>query len=157
MADLFERPLEPGRNGLSFKGAPVIAIYEYRDADGKLAYRVLRNAYKNFSQQRLENGEWVWQGPEKKLLYRLPERLAAGPGQPVFIPEGEKDVDETLGPWGLVATTNSGGAGKFAQDNEALRGRMAVTIEDNDPAGAAHVADVARKLKGIARQVINLK
>jgi putative DNA primase/helicase len=155
MADLFDEPLKT--EGLYFKGAPVTAIYEYRDAGGKLVYRVLRNANKNFSQQRIENGEWIWQGPEKKLLYRLPELLAADPDQPVFLPEGEKDVDETLRPWGLVATTNSGGAGRFAQDNEALRGRLAVTIEDNDPAGAAHVAEVARKLAGIARQVINLK
>jgi putative DNA primase/helicase len=155
MADLFDEP--PERDGLYFKGAPVVAAYEYRDAGGKLVYRVLRNANKNFSQQRLENGEWVWKGPEKKLLYRLPELLAADPDQPVFIPEGEKDVDETLRAWGLVATTNSGGAGKFSQDNEALRGRLVVTLEDNDPAGAAHVPDVARKLKGVARRVVNLK
>src|SRR5262245_34554875 len=37
MGDLFSEPLK--QDGLSFKGAPVVAAYEYRDAGGKLVYR----------------------------------------------------------------------------------------------------------------------
>ena len=49
----------------------------------------------------------------KPTLYRLPETQAAvQKGEPVFIPEGERDVDN-LAKLGLAATTNSGGAGKW--------------------------------------------
>lgn len=153
MADLFSEP-KPVVYKLSFKGAPVIDIYNYRDADGNLVYRVLRNAYKNFSQQRLtDSGQWEWGlDGTSRLLYRLPELLADDSDQYVFITEGEKDVNNLV-KLGLQATCNSGGAGKFAQDNSALRGRIVVILPDNDEPGRKHAADVSRKLSNVAAKV----
>src|SRR5687767_9278533 len=49
MTDLFSGPRQQPVGGLGyFKGAPITAIYEYRDAAGKLIYRVIRNEKKNF-------------------------------------------------------------------------------------------------------------
>ena len=47
----------------------------------------------------------------RRVLYRLPELLAR-PDEPVYVVEGEKDADR-LASMGLLATTNSGGAGKW--------------------------------------------
>lgn len=152
MADLFSEP-RPVVANLSFKGAPVTDIYNYRDEHGDLVYRVLRNAHKNFSQQRLTDaGKWEW-GLDgcPRLLYRLPELIADDSDQYVFITEGEKDVNNLV-KLGLQATCNSGGAGKFAQDNSALKGRIVVILPDNDEPGRRHAADVQRKLAGIASQ-----
>ena len=57
-----------------------------------------------------------------RVLYRLPDLLNAPPERPVFVVEGEKDV-ETLASLGLIATTNAMGAGKWRPEyNEALKG-----------------------------------
>ena len=50
------------------------------------------------------------QGVER-VLYRLPEVLAAGE---VWVVEGEKDAD-SLAALGIVATCNAGGAGKWSE------------------------------------------
>lgn len=159
MGDLFAEPREYEQSNdlpKQFDGSPVTTAYEYRDAEGNLRYRVLRTVNKDFPQQRLENGKWIWKGPEVKYLYRLPELLADDSDQPIFIPEGEKDVD-ALRKLGLLATCNSGGAEKFTQDNEALRGRTVVILPDNDAAGSRHAAQVEDKLQGIAAKVITLE
>ena len=160
MSDLFCEPKPqpaPGDKPKNYKGSPVIACYEYSDADGNVSYRVLKTANKDFAQQRLDDsGKWIWKGPEKKLLYRLPDLLADDSDQSVFITEGEKDVDN-LRRIGLLATCNSGGAGKFTQDNSALKGRVVVILPDNDDPGRRHAADVAKKLEGIAEKIITLE
>lgn len=152
MADLFSepKPVLPGGVPQSFKGSPVTACYEYKDEKGNVSYRVLRTANKDFVQQRLTDaGEWEWKGPEKKLLYRLPDLLADDSEAPVFVVEGEKDADN-LWRIGCLATCNSGGAGKFTQSNEALAGRTVVILPDNDEPGQRHAEDVARRLQGVA-------
>jgi len=154
MADLFSEP-KPVIDKLSFKGASVTDIYNYRDEHGNLVYRVLRNALKNFSQQRLTDaGQWEWGlDGTARLLYRLPELIADDSDQYVFITEGEKDVNNLVR-LGLQATCNSGGAGKFTQDNSALRGRTVVILPDNDEPGRKHAADVQRKLAGVAARTV---
>lgn len=158
MADLFSQPLPQRIAGVPDKigGSPVVAVYEYQNANGTPAYRILKTANKDFRQQRFENGEWIWKGPETKLLFRLPELIADDSEQPVFIPEGEKDVLTLLG-WGLQATTNSGGAEKFGQDNEALRGRTVVILPDNHETGWKHGYQVEKKLTGIAGKIITIR
>ncbi len=55
---------------------------------------------------------------------------------------------------GLVATTNSEGAGKWSADlNPHLAGRTCYVMEDNDEPGAAHVRKVAEHLAGVAAEV----
>lgn len=89
-----------------------------------------------------------------RVLYRLPELLAADKGIWAFIPEGEKDADN-LAALGLVATTNPGGASKWSHlsSDDALHGRRACIIADNDGPGQAHAQDVARRLHGKATDV----
>jgi hypothetical protein len=86
----------------------------------------------------------------------------------VFLPEGEGNVD-VLKEWGLLAVSNTGGAGNFSTDMaEFFRGAADVVIlEDNDPphpktgkrAGAERTAKVAPMLKdrGCNVRVLNFK
>ena len=63
------------------------------------------------------SGGWAWNVKGvRRVLYRLPELLAR-PDETVYVVEGEKDADR-LASLGLLATTNSGGAGKW-QDQYA--------------------------------------
>ena len=89
------------------------------------------------------------------ILFQLPEVLqAVRDGRPVCVAEGEKDV-RTLASWGLVATCNPEGAGKwkkaFAQH---LKGATVVHVfPDNDDLGRKHAQDVARSLHGLVGEV----
>jgi putative DNA primase/helicase len=141
-----------------------VAIYLYLEADRKPAYQVRRlNVYdrkggkivdKTFLQYRPAGDGWK-AGLEGRptIPFRLPELLAADPSTPVWVPEGEKDVLNLVAQ-GLLATCNTGGAGKFKDgDSEALRGRAVVLIRDNDQAGRDHVRKAAASLHGKAKSV----
>lgn len=129
--------------------------YDYRDERGDLLFQVVRGPGKRFRQRRPDGqGGWLWNlAGVRRVLYRLPESLAADVRTEVFVVEGEKDV-ETLRRLGLVATTNPQGAGKWrAEMSEPLRGRHVVILPDNDEPGRKHAADVASKLRGVARSI----
>ena len=115
---------------------------------------------KDFRQRRPAGcGEWEWSlGDTPRVLYRLPEvRKAVEAGRRVFVVEGEKDV-HTLAAWGLAATCNPGGAGKWPREcSEGLRGAHVVIIPDNDEAGYQHAELVTGALAGIALDVMVLK
>lgn len=131
-------------------GARRIASYVYCDEHGEIRYIVHRYDPKAFKQQAA-SGAWSIQGIES-LPYRLPEMLAQ-PEAPVFIVEGEKDVDLLTG-LGVVATCNNGGAGKFSEKLcRWFEGRKVAIIADNDDAGRKHAVDVANKLLGIASAI----
>jgi putative DNA primase/helicase len=135
--------------------SPIAATYDYRDEQGKLLFQVVRKSPKAFSQRRPAGaGGWTWNlNGTRRVLYRLPELLAADPNVPVFLVEGEKDVDR-LAALGLIATTNPGGAGKWRDEySSALRGRRVVVLRDNDEAGSQHREQVARSLHGVAVEV----
>lgn len=135
--------------------AEIVAEYSYRDEHGRLRYQVIRKVGKQFSQRR-PNGSpdhfiWNMHGVEA-LPYRLPE-LLGDPVATVYICEGEKDCDN-LTALGLVATCNSGGAGKWKPEiSKWLKDRHVVILPDNDTAGEAHARDVAAKLSGIAQSI----
>ena len=118
----------------------------------------MRYTPKGFRQRRPDRtGGWTWstKGVER-VLYRLPELLAADRDETVFICEGEKDADN-LAALGLVTTTAPGGAGKWGQvsDLSALAGRRVVALPDNDSGqqGLRHCKDVAASLATIASSV----
>ncbi len=141
MADLCDPATRPKASSL---GDP-IARYSYTDADGTVIYEVVRYASKRFRQRRPDGrGGWTWslKGVDR-VLYRLPQVVAAvAAGETVYIVEGERDV-ETLERAGVVATCNSGGAGKFEPRHAAvLSGADVVIVADNDPAGHRHAAQV---------------
>ena len=136
--------------------SPVIATYDYRDTNGKLLFQVCRTADKRFFQRRPDGkGGWLnGLGGVKPVLYRLPEVLqAVERGEMVFIPEGEKDVDN-LARLGLAATCNPMGAGKWWDHySEHLRGAKVVILPDNDEPGRKHAQQVAQSLYGKAASV----
>ena len=153
MADLFP----PRAEALRANGASrhIVATYDYRDEVGTLLYQVVRFEPKDFQQRRPDgNGGWIWKlGDVRRVLYRLPEFLAADPTAWVLVPEGEKDVDRLIA-LSFIATTNAGGAGKWRPEySELLRGRRVVVLPDNDEPGEKHAVAVAQSLAGIATEV----
>ena len=121
-------------------------VLRYRDEDGT----------KTFLQMRYRDGEWEWGAPppQDRPLYRLPEVLAqVANGGTVYVVEGEKDV-ETLEGLHAVATTNSGGAGKWLPHHtECLAGATVVVIADRDEVGVDHALHVARELRSTGSAV----
>ena len=83
----------------------------------------------------------------------MPELLASSLETPVFISEGEKDVDR-LTSLGLVATCNSEGAGKFRKELVRwFKDRKVILIADNDKEGHRHVDKTASLLNGTAASI----
>jgi len=143
----------------------ILARYPYRDEVGNLLFEVVRLHPKDFRQRHPNgNGSWIWKTKGvRKVLYRLPELIAAPADQWVFIVEGEKDVDNLV-KCGLVATTNPGGAAKaipgqtakpkWRRDyNEFFRGKRVCILPDNDACGGAHASEIARNLAPLANDL----
>lgn len=133
----------------------IVATYNYMDENGTLLFQAVRYQPKNFKQRRL-NGKGGWINNLKgvrRVLYRLPQLLAADPHDWVFLVEGEKDADR-LAQLGLVATTSPMGAGKWRDEYaEFLRDRKVVILPDNDDPGRKHAEDVAQSLSSRAAEV----
>jgi putative DNA primase/helicase len=150
-ADLFPH----GHSGQTNGKPRIIAVYDYRDEQGTLLFQAVRFDPKDFRQRVSDgNGGWTWKlGRMRRVLYRLPELLAAPKEQVVVIVEGEKDVDQLV-KLGLVATTNPMGAGKWRSEySEFLRGRHVVILPDNDEPGRMHAEQVAASLVGVAASI----
>lgn len=74
--------------------------------------------------------------------------------KPVFIVEGEKDV-ETMEKLGYIATTSPNGAGSHWRKNyiEYFRGFDVIIIADNDDVGLKYSTEIAENVIQIARSV----
>ena len=133
----------------------IVETYDYRSAEGNAVFQLVRYDPKDFRQRRPDRaGGYVWnlKGIER-VLYRLPELLAADPSEAIFVSEGEKDADR-LAALGLTATTNPEGAGKWRDEYTAtLVGRHVAILPDNDKEGRKHAEKVARSLYGRAASV----
>ena len=115
----------------------IVATYPYRDEQEEVLFEVCRYEPKDFLQRAPDGaGGWRWSlKGVRRVLYRLPELVAAAPDVTVFLAEGEKDADR-LSSLGLIATTCPGGANNWRSEyTEALSGRKVVILPDNDPAG----------------------
>jgi hypothetical protein len=138
----------------------ISATYDYCDEAGNLLFQVCRLHPKTFRQRRPNgSGGWEWKTKGTRMVpYRLPELVAAalnrnGASPRVYITEGEKDADR-LAEWGLVATTNPGGAGKWPEDfARYFAGFDVVILGDNDDSGRAHVDMVAVILAPVSASV----
>jgi putative DNA primase/helicase len=137
------------------------AVYDYRDEKGQLIYQVVRevvNKTKTFKQRRPDGrGGWIWNiDGVTQVPYHLPE-LQAGT-ETIYVTEGEKDADRLVS-YGLLATTNSGGAekiggkGVWPQLARWFADRRIIIVPDNDEAGRNHRERVGLALKGIARSI----
>ena len=82
-------------NGKALKSA-IVATYDYVDEYGELLFQVQRKQPKGFIQRRPDGTAAGSDklGDTRRVLYRLPELLeAVASEQPIFIAEGEKDVE----------------------------------------------------------------
>ncbi len=135
-------------------GLNIVAEYDYNDERGNLLFQVVRLDPKGFRQRcRDAKGKWSYSlNGTRRVPYRLPD-LLADPTQPVWIVEGEKDVDR-LRALGLIATTNPMGAGKWRSEySKFLRNRDVVIVPDNDQPGEDHAQSVAISLQGKAHSI----
>lgn len=132
----------------------IVATYDYVSEAGKLLYQAVRYEPKDFRVRRPDGkGGWEWNLDE---VWRVPYNLSAilaKPNQPVFVVEGEKDV-ETLRKWGFLGTTNVGGAGKWGVTlGHHFRGRRVAILPDNDRPGEDHALMVAASLLNYASEI----
>ena len=152
------------------------AVYSYTDADGKELFQVCRFAYTQDGKREKTFRQRVYdpkspdanrQGYVNKVpaelrdntLYKMPElAVAIRERRPVYVVEGEKDV-ETLLRLGHTATCNPGGAGKWRDSySKLLGGADVIILPDNDTeangyTGQNHALDVALKTKPHAKRV----
>jgi len=158
------------------------AVYSYTDEEGRELFQVVRLHYldgkpgKTFRQRMKATEEMKRATPGLKVnragyvnsvpaeirdntLYRMPQVMKAiRDGKPVFVVEGEKDV-ETLERLGHAATCNPGGAGKWRDGySRRLAGADVIILPDSDGRGNGytgqnHAYDVALKLQGIAKRI----
>ena len=160
----------PGTSGDGADVAPTVKPpsenYDYQTADGSPAFRVVRyyregrdgGWSKSFAQKRWDGAAYVngMAGVERVPYNLLAVRAAVASREPVYVVEGEKDV-ETLRAQGIVATCNPGGAGKWdAAYGAHLQGADVVVLPDNDDAGRAHAADVVASARSYAASVVTV-
>jgi len=155
LEDVGIKPKSEFKPAQSKKSGTLAATYNYVDEHGELRYQVMRFDNPKTFRQRSSDGSWSIKGI-KPLPYRLPEFNKRN--DTILIVEGEKDAD-SLWNLGLVATCNSGGAGKFPDEIvQYFRNRLVVILPDNDEAGQDHALLVASKLRNVATsiRIVNL-
>jgi len=154
-----DAPAPTRSNGTAAKQpqGKIVATYPYTDEHGEILYEVCRLDPKSFRQRRPDGqGGYTWDmAGVRRVLYRLPAVLQA---DTVYVVEGEKDV-HTLEAAGLVATTNSGGAGQKWQADwtQALADRRVIVLPDNDDPGKKRAAVIQRELAGKAAEVLTVE
>ncbi len=119
----------------------VTGVYEFTDESGAVLYRTRRHEHpsrpKRYTAERPDGqGGWInGLGDTQRVLYRLPELLAADPAAPVYLVEGERKADK-LAAWGLPATAIAFGCKGWRKCYaEALAGRTVAILSDNDEPG----------------------
>jgi hypothetical protein len=108
-----------------FLGAPrvvsspgIVKTYDYCDENGTLLFQVVRFEPKGFRQRRPDGrGGWIWNLQDtRRVPYLLPDLVkVVAAGETIYVPEGEKDVDN-LRAIGFAATTNPGGCKKWCSE-----------------------------------------
>lgn len=138
-----------------------VATYSYYDHLGTIRYRKTKHLAPNGGKYFRywvpdHTGDWKT-GPGcmngvERLLFRLPQLLAAPKAAAIFYTEGEKDA-MALAALGEVATT-AGGANDWRPGMaEDLAGRDVVIIADRDKPGYRHALQVHSTVQSQARSV----
>jgi putative DNA primase/helicase len=139
-----------GKSFADLNPAPrAVAEYHYTDVSGtRLLWTVVRYEPKDF---RCRPG---LPPAEQRVLYQAPAiAYAARSGTPVFVVEGERDVESLLA-LNVPATCNVGGAGKWLSHySQQLSGCHVRIVADNDEPGRKHALQVAEALVGHAASV----
>jgi hypothetical protein len=159
---------------------PIRDTYPYRDENNVLLFRVVRfettDPNERFRQWQPDDKDgWIENIKDvRRVLYRLPELIAAvKAGQRIILTEGEKDANTAV-KLGYAATTMPMGIGKWRDEyDEFFRGADVVVASDNDPQlkdpktgklqfhpdgrpklpGQDHAAKIAKRLAKVAGHV----
>lgn len=149
-----ETPQQAARRllaGALREGFEPVALHTYRDANGAPLFWKARLKHPDgrkeirpirWNGERFELGEPP-APPQGKPLYRLHE-LAARPGEPVIVVEGESCAD-ALAALGLLATTSGGADSAARADWQPLAGRGVLIWPDHDAPGQRYALDVAER------------
>lgn len=156
-AVMVETPEQAARRLASVQlsqGFRPVALHCYADASGEPLFWRLRLKHP-------DGNKWMrpmyWSGTnyamgepamDRKPLYRLPELLAADPGLPVYVVEGEGCADALAG-LGILATTSGSSSSADAADWSPLQGRSVRLWPDNDPAGTNYAEAVAAAVRAL--------
>ena len=141
------------------------ATYDYRDEAGVLLFQAIRFVPKKFAQRRPDpcnSSRWVNNlNGVRRVPYRLPELIATAKENsetnPVFIVEGEKDV-ESLRNLGLIATTSSCGSSSAKQweqpaFTQPFKDLHVAVLPDRDRPGALFADFVCHSLYKLVRSI----
>ena len=128
------------------------AVYDYFDDNGKYVYSKLRYKGKKMFLGVIEKDYCRFKDiPKDKYLYnaeKARKSLADKPKEPVYIVEGEKDVD-TLTMQGITAVT-AGGASNWRKEFATFfKGAFVVILPDNDTPGKTLADKIVKDIKDI--------
>ena len=163
MADLFsENRLSEERWRTYIEGREkrkIEAVYNYVSINGEYAYTKIRLEGKKmlFGMLKDERFEYGLKGRSKKefnaIFGSIPRiKEAIERNEPIFIPEGEKDVN-TLIKKGYAAFS-CGGANDWNKNvSELCNGAEVIILADNDDPGKKLAATIEKDLKGISKSV----
>lgn len=131
------------------------ATFTFRDEAGDPLYRTHRLEHpakpKRFEVEHADgNGGWAPKiGDARRVLYRLPELVAADPAEPIYFVEGERKADK-LAEWGFTATAIAFGAGSWRPEYaRALARRTVIILPDHDQPGYKFAATVKAAIEAI--------
>lgn len=138
------------------QGKRIEAVYDYRDAAGRYLYSKVRFEGKEIRYITIDKANDSYRYCKTKdvaTLYRLPELLrAVRAGYPVYIVEGEKDV-ETLRKLGYTATTAGGTSDWKKEYATYFTGARVTILPDNDEPGLKLKDQIVRDLRHYAHSV----
>lgn len=149
-------------------GDRVNRVYDYRDAQGRMLFRVFRfepgdgtKHYRPLTLWQGENGKLTWRWaapPAPRPLYALDELAKRRPEAQILIVEGEKAAKNArafMQAWVLM--TSMGGAKAAAHtDWTPLKGRKVTIWPDADEPGRAYAKDVAAELARVGAKEIRI-
>lgn len=163
MADLFSKNRLSEERWRTFiesrEKRKIEAVYNYVSINGEYAYTKIRLEGKKMLFGMLKDGrfEYGLKGRNKKefnaifgSVSRIKEAIERN--EPIFIPEGEKDVN-TLIKKGYAAFS-CGGANDWNKNiSELCNGAEVIILADNDDPGKKLAATIEKDLKGISKSV----
>lgn len=126
--------------------------FDYGDEQGRIVNRVVKYGNGKYRQEHLDDdGNWISGKGDSSYPFHLSDVLEAiDQGHPIWIMEGEGDV-ETAYLNGLVATCNSGGAGKWTDEQSKwlVAGEPIFICFDDDGPGRRHALKVEASLRRV--------
>lgn len=136
------------------------AVYNYVSCNGSYAFTKIRLEGKKILYGRLENTRFSYGLPRDKprKSYRAiygdlnAIQKAVQTSQPVFVPEGEKDVD-TLIKQGYIAFTYGGVNDWQSEFSELLKDADVIILADNDEPGRAVANTILNDIQPVTKSV----